>query len=333
MRRTLYLHIGSHRTATTSIQHFMHSNFQALLKRGYFYPYKVARHIKLMNALFSGKQTIDEAAADLTARADGWGDINAIVLSDEDISVRPDPGLLAAFRDHFDVKVVFSMRRQDLWLESWYFQNIKWQWNPLLSHCTFEDFLTHREEFHWIHYERYVARLEDLFGAENVLLSVFEKQQMPDGPVMEFCRQIGLDDTAGFSDAPHINSSMSAEMVEFIRHLPLHSFQPPERDLLRVALEEVDRDHLKNTGKQSERMMPHDLRRTVLQIYEDGNQTLAARRFGRPALFLDPLPDPDTALAQVTLPTDPAEVLNRFVGPLLSQLVENQTISGKNQHA
>lgn len=330
MRRTLYLHIGSHRTATTSIQHFMNSNFQALIKHGYLYPYKVPRHVKLMNALFSGEQTIGEVAADLTTRAEGWGNIDAIVLSDEDISIRPDPGLLAGFRDHFDVKVVFFMRRQDLWLESWYFQNIKWQWNPKLSHCTFDEFLTHREDFHWIHYNRYVARLEELFGAENVLLSVFEKPQMPDGPVMEFCRQIGLNDTTGFSDAPHVNSSMSAEMVGFIRHLPLDSFKPPERDLLRVALEQVDRHHLKNSGKQSERMMPYDLRTAMLQIYEDGNQTLAARRFGRSALFMEPLPAPDAPLAQLALPAEPAEVLHRFVAPLLTRLVENQTISGKN---
>lgn len=331
MRRTLYLHIGSHRTATTSIQQFLNRNFDALTTWGYLYPYKMPRHVQLMNGLFSGKQTVAETAADLNARADAKPQpVGKIVLSDEDVSTRPDLSLLAEFQEHFDVKVVYSMRRQDLWLESWYFQNIKWQWNPLLSHCTFEEFLNYREDFHWIHYDRYVAGLEALFGAENVLLTVFEKSHMPDGPVIEFCRQIGIDDITGFSEAPHFNSSMSAEMVEFVRHLPLDALNPPERDLLRVALEQVDRHHLKNTGKQSERLMSYDLRRSILEIYENGNQTLAARRFDRADLFFDPLPAPDATLARMVLPATSAEVLDRFVAPLLLRLVKNGTISGAN---
>ena len=330
MRRTLYLHIGSHRTGTTSIQRFLLKNFATLTKRGYLYPYQVSRHIKLINELFSGKRTVKDAAQNLTERADRWGSVHSIVLSDEDISTRRDPALLAAFQKDFDVKVVFFIRRQDLWLESWYFQNIKWQWNPELSHCTFEQFLAHRDTFHWIHYNRYIARLEALFGAENVHLAMFETPQMPDGPVTEFCRQIGLTDMAGLTAPQHFNASMSAEMVAFIRHLPLDSFNPPERDLLRVALEQVDQVHLRNTTKQSERIMPHDLRCSILREYEKGNAALATRRFGRERLFLDPLPDPDAPLARLDLPADPSEVIHRFVGPLLTRLVQNKTISGDN---
>lgn len=331
MRKTLYLHIGNHRTATTSIQQFMNKNFDALIDQGYIYPYFMPRHIKLMNALFSGKKSVADAAADLIGRANAKpGEVNNIVLSDEDVSTRPDLGLLTEFQEHFDVKIIYSMRRQDLWLESWYFQNIKWQWNLALSHCTFSEFLTHRDDFHWISYEPYIAKLEAMFGAENVLLNVFEKQQMPDGPVLEFARTIGLTDMSGFTDAPHSNSSMSATMVEFVRHLPLDSFNPPERDLLRVALEQVDRLHLKNNKKQSERLMPRDLRESILQLYENGNQTLAMRRFGREDLFLDPLPTDDAELAELVLPENPADVLEQFVAPLLIQLVTNGTISGTN---
>lgn len=330
MRRTLYLHIGSHRTATTSIQHFMKLNSAALAEQGYLVPYKVARHIRLMNGLFSGNRTVEETAQGLIQRANDRGNIHSIILSDEDISIRPSPALLAEFQNHFDVKIIFSMRRQDLWLESWYFQNIKWQWNPKLSHCTFEEFLNHQADFHWIYYNSYVTLLEELFGAENVLLSVFEEQQMPHGPVAHFFQQIGLDDISQMAEAPHVNSSMSAEMVAFVRHLPLDRFAPPERDLLRVALEQVDRLHLKNTGRQSERIMPHDLRRAILQEYQDGNTALAMRRFGREALFLESLPSADMPLAKLQLPADPAVVLERFVSPLLERLVANKTISGDN---
>ena len=331
MRKTLYLHIGNHRTATTSIQQFMIKNFEALIEAGYLYPFGMPRHLRLMNSLFSGNETVAEVSKKMSTRADSKkGNVTNIVLSDEDISTRPDLGLLKQFQDHFDVKIIYSMRRQDLWLESWYFQNIKWQWNPALAHCTFDEFLGHREEFHWIHYDRYVSTLEAMFGAENVLLTVFEKQQMPNGPVVEFARAIGLTDLSSFTDPPHFNSSMSAGMVEFVRHLPLDQFAPPERDLLRAALEQVDRLDLENTGRQSERLMPRETRERVMQIYENGNQTLAARRFDRAELFLDPLPDAGAKLAELKLPPTAADVLLQFVAPLLQRLVDNGTISGAN---
>lgn len=328
MRKTLFLHIGCHRTATTSIQQFLFGNRKLLLPRGYFYPLQVARHQRLMNQLFSGRENAADVGKSLSNRAKELKpEIHTLVLSDEDISTHADLTPLLGFREHFDVKIVFSMRRQDQWLESWYFQNIKWQWNPKLSHCTFDEFLALRDDFHWIDYDRFVRRLEDLFGAENLMLNVFEKDQMPGGPVVSFCRQIGLTDLSPFSDPPHVNSSMSAEMVEFVRHLPLDMFAPAERDLLRRALEKVDREVLNHSGKQSERLMPPEQRRAIMAEFEEGNRSLAQRHFDRDRLFLDPLPAEDAPLAKLEIPADSITAIERFVAPLLQQLVANGNIS------
>lgn len=334
MQRKLFLHIGSHRTATTSIQQFMHQNFEPLKTQGIFYPLRVPRHIRLMNEIFSGRDKAGDVAISLSRRADNQPeDIHTLVLSDEDVSMRRDLRALVPFTERFDVKIIYSMRRQDLWLESWYLQNIKWQWNPALSHCTFEEFLQQRDAFHWIHYDRFVRHLEDLFGAENLILNVFEKQQMPEGPVVAFCNSIGLTDLTGFPPPPHVNSSMSAEMVEFVRHMPLDSLEPPERDLLRRALEQVDRDILGHTGKQSEQLLPRDLREAILAEYAEGNAAIARRYFDRETLFLDPLPAADAPLAKLEIPQDSATLMQRFVAPLLQQLVANGTISAANKAA
>jgi len=328
MRRTLFLHIGSHRTATTSIQQFMFRNLDPLLENGIFYPLRVPRHIRLMTEIFDGRQNADEVARSLNERADEREqDIHTLVLSDEDISIRKDLTPLLPFRDHFDVKVIFSMRRQDIWLESWYFQNVKWQWNPKLSHCTFPEFLATRQDFHWIHYDQFVRTLEALFGTENLILNVFEKGQMPGGPVHAFCRNIGLADLSAFGPASHYNSSMSAEMVEFVRHMPLDHFNPPERDLLRQAFENMDRKSLGHTGKQSELLLPLEERKQILAEYAEGNRALAQRHFDRSDLFLEPLPAADTPLAKLEIPTDSRALMERFVAPMLRELVESKTIS------
>ena len=332
MRRKLFLHIGSHRTATTSTQEFMQQNFHRLLRQGLLYPFAVPRHRGLMLRIFSGEENANDVARDMHKRADSKAhEVHSIALSDEDISMRRDLSPLLPFLDHFDVKIVFTMRRQDLWLESWYYQNIKWQWIPHLSHCTFDEFLTRREDFHWIHYDTFLRRYESRFGAENILVNVFEKEQMPDGPVMAFVKKLGLADLSELQTPPHVNSSLSAEMVEFTRHLPLDTLPPPERDILCRTLEELDREILGNTERQSERLMPHDQRRAILAEYSDGNRAVAQRYFQRDNLFLSALPGPDAPLADLSIPTDSAALMKRYVGPLVQQLVSRGTISAAHK--
>lgn len=331
VRRTLYIHIGNHRTGTTSIQRFLYGNAGKLLENGYLYPLGVRRHDKLVRGLFSKRTRVGEVIAhghkikgissELNAEADEAGHrISSIVLSDEDICMSKDFRLLRQFREHFDVRIVFSLRRQDTWLESWYLQNIKWQWNADLSHCTFDDFLARVEDFHWLHYDTFVADLQEQFGAENVLINVFEKDQMPDGPVVDFCRLIGLNDLTGFSKPPHVNHSMSAEMTEFTRHLPLELLSNAEKYFLVDTLKRVDLKVLGNTGKQSERLMAPELRQRIIEKYSDGNRALARRYFERDALFPEPLPDQNTPLADLRIPEGSAEIIERIVSPLVLEL-------------
>lgn len=328
MTRTLYLHIGAHRTATKSIQRFLARNFDAMVENGCLLPFRKPRHFEMMNKLLNGSWDVSDAAADMDRRADSKTvEITKLIVTDEDVCMRPDLSVLAQFQKHYDVKIVYSMRRQDLWLESWYFQNIKWQWNPSLSHITFDEFLDRREEFHWIHYDRYVRHLEDVFGAENILLNVFEKEQMPDGPVHAFCRQVGLEALIGSTPDPHVNFSMSAAMVEFARHMPMDEFTVPERELLRQALEQVDRTCLGHTGKQSERLIAPAPRRAILSEYQEGNTAIARRYWGRDALFLAPLPAEDAPLAQMKIPEDSTALMEKFVAPLFRQLILNGVIS------
>ncbi|EKE44520.1 hypothetical protein OCGS_1358 [Oceaniovalibus guishaninsula JLT2003] len=325
MLRTLYLHIGAHRTATSSTQRFLHNNAPALLKQGYLYPFGVRRHMDLMNEVFAGKRSAAQVAGALNDAARGQ-DVHTAILSDEDVAMRRDLSPLAALRRHFDVRVVYAMRRQDTWLESWYLQNIKWQWNDSLAHVTFPEFLARSEEFHWIHYDRFLAHVAGLFGAENIVPLVFEKGQMPDGPVLAFCRAVGLRDMSEARKVPHVNSSRSPQMAEFMRLLPLDRAATDVRNALASACETVDRRSLGHKGKQSELLMEPGLRRAVMARYADGNAAVARHYLDRDALFLDPLPPEDAPLASLTLPADPEVLMARFVAPLFEALIEKGAV-------
>ena len=320
---TLYLHIGTHRTATSSIQAFMLSNWEALLARGIFHPLRIARHFALFNAIFAGRRTVKDVSLDLLLRASKHDhEINAIVLSDEDVCMRPDLAVLAGFREHFDVKVVFALRRQDLWLESWYLQNIKWQWNKSFSHLTLDEFMARSDEFHWADYDRLLTQLDGLFGQENVLPYVFEKAQMPEGPVAAFCDRIGLTDLTGLTPAPHVNSSHSPSIAEFVRCLPLDEAPDKYRARLEAAVKAVDQQLAAAVGGDSSLLLTHDARKAVLDSHAAGNANVARRYFGRDELFLEPLPDPDAPLAQMTLPPDSATLMRDYVAPMIRGLIK-----------
>lgn len=319
MTRTLYLHIGAHRTATTSTQKYLRLNANKLLSQGFFMPFGVSRHFDLFNRLFDGRTTVLEASETISQRADSKdATVHSVILTDEDICMRRNLEVLESFREYFDVKIVFSMRRQDLWIESWYQQNVKWQWNPELSHLRFEDFLDRRSEFFWIDYDTMVDRLEAFFGAENLIPLVFEKSQMPDGPVAAFCDAIGLTDRDGFDKAPHTNTSLSPMMTEFMRTLPLHEMPGPVRRVFEQACSQADKEL--DVENRSTLFLDHKDRRALLAEFEPGNHSVARRLFDRDQLFFEPLPDPDAEPADKFLPENSYETQERLVAPFVRAL-------------
>ncbi|MEP2529979.1 hypothetical protein [Shimia sp.] len=283
-----------------------------------------------MNRLLDGKLDVDAAARDLIRRANEKPDpIHTIVLSDESVSLRRtrDLARLARLRDHFDVKIMVLLRRQDLWLESWYFQNVKWQWNPALSHCTLDEFLAQRHSFHWLHYDKYIKRFEKLFGTENVEVAVFERDQMPGGPVQSFCRQIGLLNLEGLIEPKHTNASLSPAMSELIRQLPVDEGLGDEtRHILTKVIQTVDNTLPEALSGGGKLILPHDTRREIMNEYAHGNQTLAQQRFGRDELFHDPLPNETTPIAKLALPEDGVTLMQHFFVPILSDLIRSGAI-------
>lgn len=329
-RPQLYLHIGAHRTATTAIQAVMKKNWSRLRDAGILYPLGVQRHIGVFNNIFSGRTTVDHVAQDLIKRAEGQPvPIRAMVMSDEAVCTRRDLSPLADFGKHFDVKVIFGMRRQDLWLESWWAQNVKGQWDPNFCHTAWPEFLARRDEFHWIDYDRYIGRIEQVFGAGSALPYAFERGQMPEGPIAAFCRQFGFTDTRGLEMAGGENISLCPDMSEFVRYLPFID-APMSLRLKLIEFAEVVNKDIRRT-QDSTLLIPHDLRREIMAEYAPGNRNIAQRFFGREDLFFDPLPGPEAPIAVPSLPPSPAELMETMVAPYMRELVRHFAQADKDK--
>lgn len=319
--RRLFIHAGVHRTATTSIQAFLRANRDALLAAGYLNPGWVGRNAPLFGKIFAKSQSGAAIAAMLNRSADACGtDIHSIILSDEDICQQRTLTPLADLARHFDVRILLSLRRQDLWLESWHQQNVKWQWNPKLAHLTFAEFMTHRKDFHWIDYDRLTDRFAGQFGAGNLILSVFEKADMPDGPVATFARAIGLTDMAGFTMPDRKNGSLIPLCSELLRNLPLDRLEERYRAMVEQAVVDLN-DRIAPATGASHLIMDHRTRSGVMADHARGNAKVARAFFGRDTLFRDPLPDPGLPLADQTLPQDSHALMRDLVGPMVLSLM------------
>lgn len=328
MMRKLYLHIGAHRTATSSIQELLFLQPDRLAAQGFHYPLGVKRHFDLANRLLAGTLSPARAARQISDSADrARGRIHSIILSDEDICTRKTLAPLAALANHFTVIPVMFLRRQDLWLESWYQQNVKWQWNSDLAHLPFPEFLARRHLFHWIDYDTYIRRIEGLFGTKAILCRAFEKTGMPHGPVAAFCEAVGID-FSQFPKLPRTNSSLSPLMTEFIRQLPLDEISPPRRRLFENACARADWHLRRAFPDQSPLLMDFSTRCEILAEHASHNAALARRHFDRDILFQDPLPSDDAALAPRSLADTPEDLMRLYVAPLIRAVAQLQDEAG-----
>ncbi|WP_284486475.1 hypothetical protein [Sedimentitalea xiamensis] len=318
--KKLYIHVGAHRTATTNIQATMFHNWKNLLDLGYLYPLGVQRHIGVFNNIFKGKASVRAVSIDLLKRSENQNKtIHSIVLSDEDICMRRDLSPLRAFKEFFDVKIVFGMRRQDLWLESWWAQNVKGQWDPVLSHRSWDDFIADRRRFHWIDYNKYLEHIADVFGKESILPYVFESRKMPEGPVAEFCRKLGIKSISKWNAAGGRNISLTPEMSEFVRHLPFDQARMGYRLKFIEAAEKVDA--VIRAEGSSNLLLQHEQRREIMDEYDPGNKAVARNYFNSSTLFDEPLPSKSSAIGKPCLPMSTDVVMSRLVAPFISELV------------
>lgn len=140
--RTLVLHIGLHKTATSYIQNVLSARRYDLLEEGVLYPLagtgSLARGVDRLqlstrdgaqsgHALFAGNDDESEIQSLVRLMLEELPDsASTVLLSAEDFTARwAEPQrILGRFTQFGTVKVVLVLRRQDTWIESYYKQRV-----------------------------------------------------------------------------------------------------------------------------------------------------------------------------------------------------------------
>ena len=226
MKKRLFLHIGSHKTATSFLQGSFQNSPAALATLGVLYPQAgrvYGGHFKLCWAL-KDREMAGRALEELPVWAEVMAEIDASVqqtalISAESLAWGLDPARLAVLARRYEVTVIFYLRSPDSHLESFYNQIVKDFGTR--EERTIERYVT-EEPLAMLDTTKILAPWAAMFGPGAIRLRLFGRAFLPDGILADVLRVMG------FSDWPAFNPP--GEMVQHKVSLP-----PDALDYLRLS--------------------------------------------------------------------------------------------------
>ncbi len=233
-----FIHIGTHKTGTTSIQSFLYKNSELLKQKGIFYPSLVEESIDAGHHTIAAKIAANkslEVSQNCAKIRHFIGAIktsschSAIVSSEIFSTINPE--LVKDVFAEFDCQIVCFLRRQDDYLESMYREIIKN--SEFLGNDSKERFLNlvinekelilspYQNKFKAIipfHYDKLLDNWASFFGRDKIHVYAYDKPNTNIDSIEVFLEAINLS----ISDFPEFekkyynhNSSFKPEIIQF----------------------------------------------------------------------------------------------------------------------
>lgn len=312
---TLYVHIGTPKTGTTSIQKFLELNQETLKKYGICLPYMDLDFEKSKFKLHRNGNFLVHHAFELSDNpkeklkkeeriyTQGFDIIKKaaeiypkIIITDESIWYRQNnkENFWQDVKDNAkargcDVKVVVYVRRQDLYIEAWWNQAVKYY--PR-SFKTFEEYVNSDVVLsHNLDYYKKIKEIADCIGRENVIVKVFEKEiflASQYGLYQDFLHALGEEVQPDYvMPSQNVNDSLRGNFIEIKRLIN----EVPE---YRQVPDFLKRQVIKASSMVSQEKVSyfaHEDKLKFLQKYEESNRKLAEEFLGKKdgILFTEPV--------------------------------------------
>lgn len=292
MSGKLIIHIGTHKTGTTALQNYLGENREILRRRGLCFPVmpeKWNRVPELHNgywlkqaALLGTDLVTNEDESKVTRCMEACkkclvDQADPVVLSEERLwYYGTRPGFWKALREAAketgadDIEVIVYLRRQDLFAESLWAQNVKG------SQCltiTIDDYLGRKRIVSACDYAKGIKRLIKVFGKDNLIVRIYDRTTLKNGSITDdFMEAIGFADVDGLAQQEGIiNPSLSPSMTLVKMAANSAPTYRENGDFLRVpALSIAAQD---SAPKAS--LLSLEKRREFLAQYQEGNAWIA----------------------------------------------------------
>lgn len=207
----IIVHIGSTKTGSTYIQHFLETNRPELLRRGIWYPevglfwqkdrpHKQAGHAAFTPAAVRKEPYLkDYMKAGLSLME---GRIHTIILSSEAYFLNEKSVAIADYFSQYPVKMIGYFRRQDDWANSQYCEFVGGGAVNKVD-VPIEEWLSLPLTQERLSYRTQIDRWAERLGPENVIVRPYEKKQFVGGDIIaDFWSSIGFPECASLDRPP-----------------------------------------------------------------------------------------------------------------------------------
>lgn len=194
--KTIYLHIGTPKTATTSIQTYLTKNRKTLKNNNLLYP--ESNHLQHLDlavefGLNNSKKNINTISKEKTKKEIDDFINGDIIISSEMFSKSKSKELQAIkefFKD-YKVVIIVYLRKHDEFYISLFQQAIKT--NSKLPWNSFKDYIefSKNRKLPFLKYKSLLDSWENYFGFENIIIRPFEKKQIKNNIIIDFFSSIG----------------------------------------------------------------------------------------------------------------------------------------------
>lgn len=280
----LILHVGMHKTGSTSIQNFLCENSGYLRTQGiYALDSGNGKPLKLRFALERGEREEATSLIQDLLRQVEESNCHTLVLSDEDFtrSIKRTDHCLELLNSYFDVEVLVYIRRQDKMLESIYGFSI--QWYPTRRTLGSEEILTQlgKKDF-----GLFLDKWEGIVGFDAVHVKIFDELiRTKESLLLDFIGFLALPESHPwiFPTKEQSNITLNKYIINFLQrtnHIPLE--QPAFEALISFLSTEST---IQKGPKAS--FFEEETRLEIFATYAESNGYVAKKYFNRDVLFSD----------------------------------------------
>ncbi len=340
MKSELIIHMGMHKTGSSSIQKFLASNQSVLQEHGYrytdynnsFFSDRIQESGKFINGMMytfihgkieKGDNFEKKKWEDFLGRVEADLSKGNVILSDEAIFAKPaGKEYVAYLKKQFEghgIRCVVYLRRQDMHIESQRAQNIKnYNYvNKEASLMSIGDYycycLDDKDSYYeYYKYYTYLKTFEEIVGRENIDVYSYE-DACEYGLCRHFAERVIKVSYGKLQENRRVNVSLSPMDTEVKRKLNNAFCKYP--DVINKAVNRLYGDMgLTYCNEIGFQLSPKD-RIKILDFYEEENKAVAKHYLNRETLFPRKVDYPYTEV-------DEDEVLQNYQN-LLENIITN----------
>ncbi len=235
-------------------------------------------HVRLPWMLNSGQITFEDIVKDIESQANAL--THTVILSAEDWCLVKNDSFFDRLGAEYDLEAILYLKRQDLWLESWYNQHVKWPWEKRFSSATPQEFLSdYKDDFWWMSYDKLIEKIERNVGNGRLHIDVVDPLGTSD-TVEDFLKCVGIE-PLWMNSYKNENTSLSSAKLDLLRRIDLYELSAPERVKMLDAINALDMPE--DNGRKE--VFSNEQLIDISQSYENSNALVAKKYFSRDRLF------------------------------------------------